>query len=247
MCHIPVAKPKQTHYENIIADCPHCSHENILNRVSDLRTVRPIAGANVTCLNPACAKTFRIVGDSINNPHEMLIWESYDLMNQKRYMHCILTLTQAYEVFFNLYFRAELLYKPFGAEAGQDLADFNRLSDMLYNKMKRHAFANMRALFLCHVLTGKSPKNLSEAETIILAIPDRPKVPKDEAIRNAVDGALADCLVQLKHVCIHEVRNRIVHKDAFRPTKQSVESAILEIRNILFPLTYRLQLYDSLN
>ena len=98
----PVIRIKQASYENIVVECPWCGRENIFNRASDLRTFEPIAGLDVSCQNVECGKPFRIVGDLVNNPHEMLILDCYGLLERKHYMNCILTLTQAYEVFFSL-------------------------------------------------------------------------------------------------------------------------------------------------
>ena len=100
---IPIAKNKRPSYENFVADCPLCGHECIFNRASDLHTFEPIGGLNVTCLNGLCAKTFRLVSDSVNERHEMLIYDCYELLERKHYMNCILSLAQAYEVFFSLF------------------------------------------------------------------------------------------------------------------------------------------------
>ena len=117
---IPVAERKRTSYENFAAECPWCRRENIFNRASDLKTFEPIAGRDVSCLSAACGKPFRILGDSVNSPHEMLIFDCYELLDRKHYMNAVLSLAQAYETFFSLFFRVELLYKPLGADPDQD-------------------------------------------------------------------------------------------------------------------------------
>jgi hypothetical protein len=160
MSNIPIASKKRTTYENFVAECPWCGKESIFNRASDLRTFEPIAGRDVSCQSVDCGKPFRIVGDSVNNRHEMLIFDCYELIERKHYMNCILSLAQAYEVFFSLYFRVELLYKPFGADRDQELADLNRISEGLHDKIKEHTFTPMRALFLQYTVNGQLPKNL---------------------------------------------------------------------------------------
>lgn len=97
---IPIAEKMRTDYENFVAVCPSCGHECIFNRASDLCTFEPIGELNVSCLNEECRKPFRLVGDSVNEPHEMLIYDCYELLEHKHYMNCILSLAQAYEVFF---------------------------------------------------------------------------------------------------------------------------------------------------
>lgn len=247
MSNIPTASKKHTSYENFIAECPWCSEENIFNRASDLQTFEPIAGRDVSCQSDDCGKSFRIVGDSVDNAHEMLIYDCYELVEQKHYMNCILSLAQAYEIFFSLFFRVELLYKPFGADLKPEPADLNRLSEELYHKIKKHTFADMRALFLQYMVTGRSPKNLTEAEAVISALPDRPGDPKDATIESLGDTKLVSLLKALKATSIHTLRNRIVHKQAYRPKREEVEAALKETRSILFPLTKHLRLYDDIN
>lgn len=244
---IPVARNKRTCYENFAAECPWCGKESIFNRASDLRTFEPIAGREVSCQSADCRKPFRIVGDSVNSSHEMLIFDCYELVERKHYMNCILSLAQAYEVFFSLFFRVELLYKPFGADPDQELTDLNRLSEELHGKIEEHTFTRMRALFLCHIVTGHSPKNLVEAAAVVAALPDRPGDPKDAAIESLGDVRLVSLLKALKATSIHTLRNQVVHKRAYRPTREEVDAALEETRSILFPLTGCLRLYDEIN
>ena len=203
MNNIPVARNKQTSYENLVAECPWCGKENIINRASDLGTLEPIAGLDVSCQSDDCGKKFRIIGDSVNNPHEMLIFDCYELLERKHYMNCILSLSQAYEVFFSLFFRIELLYKPFAAAPDQDLTYLNQLSESLNMKIKDLTFAPMRALFLQHVITDRSPNNLAEASAVIAKIPYKPKDPKDRNIQKLSDGKLVLIRTLIsRHKCI---------------------------------------------
>ncbi len=247
MSEIPVAESKRTSYENVIAQCPWCSAENIFNRASDLMTFEPIAGRDVSCQSAGCGKPFRIVGDSVNGPHEMLIFDCYELLERKHYMNCLLSLAQAYEVFFSLFFRVELLYKPFGANPDHDVAQLNVVSEAIQERIKEYTFVRMRALFLRHIVSGAAPKDLSEAATAIAAFPDRPGDPKDAAIEGLSDAKLVQLLKALKATTIHTVRNRVVHKQAYRPTRDEVTGALNESRSILLPLTSHLQLYDDIN
>ena len=247
MINIPVAKNKHTSYENFLAECPLCGKENIFNRASDLKTFEPISGLDVSCQNDHCRKPFRIIGDSVNCAHEMLIFDCYELLERKHYMNCLLSLAQAYEVFFSLFLRVELLYKPFATDPNQDLAEFNRLSEALQEKIKHHTFVPMRALFLQHIVARYSPKNLIESAVIIGDLPDHPAGPKDTAIEGLADAKLVPLLKALKATSIHTLRNHVVHKHAYRPTRDEVEATLEETRSILFPLTRHLQLYDNIN
>jgi hypothetical protein len=177
----------------------------------------------------------------------MLIFDCYELLERKHYMNALLSLAQAYEVFFSLFFRVELLYKPFGADPDQELADLNLLSEALHEKVKEHTFAPMRALFLQHVVARPVSRNLAEASALVAALPDRPGDPRDAAIESVSDAKLIPLLKSLKATTIHTLRNRVVHKQAYRPTREEVEAAIDEARSILFPLTSHLQIHDEIN
>lgn len=245
MNNIPLATNKRTSYENFVAECPSCHKECIFNRASDLKTFEPISGRDVSCLE--CGKPFRIIGDSINNAHEMLIFDCYELLEHKHYMNCILNLTQAYEVFFSLFFRVELIFKPFGADPTHNIDELNRLLIGLSEKIKTHTFAPLRALFLQHMVNGHTPSNLIESANAITALPDKPGDPRDAAIEGLGDANLVKLLKALKATRIHELRNRIVHQRAYRPPREKVEAALTETRDILFPLTNHLKLYDEIN
>lgn len=247
MSNIPIASKNRTSYENFIAECPWCGKESIFNRASDLRTFEPIAGRNVSCQSVDCDKPFRIVGDSVNSPHEMLISDCYELVERKHYMNCILTLAQAYEVFFSLFLRVELLYKPFARDIGKDINHLNRLAEQFNEKVKRHTFAPMRALFLRQFISGSRPANLTEAEAAIAGLEDHLSDPEDAELEALDDEHLVALLKAVKSTTINTLRNRVVHKQAYRSTREEAEAALEETRSLLFPLTSRLGLYEDIN
>lgn len=244
---VPIAEKRRTTYENVIAECPWCGNECIFNRRSDLRTSEPIGGLNTSCLHETCGKPFRLVGDTVNERHEMLIYDCYDLMTRKQYMACILNLAQAYEIFFSLFLRVEILYKPFGANPDHDIAELNRLSDALTDAIREHAFCSMRALFLRHIVEQRPPATLAESANLIAAMPGRPGNPKDSSIEGLSDRELIPLLKAVKATTIHTLRNRVVHKRAYRPSREEVEESLKEARSVLLPLTYRLDLHDDIN
>lgn len=247
MSNIPIAKNKRTSYENFVAECPYCGDDNVFNRASDLHTFEPIAGLDVTCQSETCQRPFRIVGDSVNSAHEMLIFDCYELIENKHYMACILNLAQAYEVFFSLFFRVELLYKPFACDPNHQMSDLNQLLADLQQRVGQYSFSRMRALFLAFIVTGHSPKTLAKAAAIVSALPKHPLVPEDTAIESLSDAKLVSLLKTLKGTNINMLRNEVVHKRAYRPTRDQVDAALKETRSILFPLTSRLQLHDEIS
>lgn len=244
---IPEAKIKHASYENIPVECPWCGQESIFNRASDLRILEPIAGLNVSCQSNNCGRPFRMVGDSVNCAHEMLILDCYELLERKHYMNCILTLAQAYEVFFNLSLRVELLYKPFARDIEGSVERLKGVAVQLTEKVKKHTFVPMRALFLRQVISGGEPANLSEAEATIARLKKRPSDPKDAELQALGDKQLVEWLMSIKRTSINRLRNEVVHKVAFRPTREQAEDALEEARSVLFPLTSRLGLAEDIN
>jgi hypothetical protein len=162
-------------------------------------------------------------------------------------MACILNLAQAYEVFFSLYLRVNLLFKPFGSDSEGDIERFKAIEERLFNETGKYTFANMRALFLHYVVNSSSlPRNLTDAETVLAAFPT-PQIPSDAAIKALTDKNLITFLEAVKKSKIGELRNLVVHKRAYRPSRAEVDLAYNETADTLVPLTTLLDLHDDLN
>jgi len=122
---IPYSRRVDSTYENFIADCPKCGARNTFNRASDLRTFRPIAFRTVTC--QTCRGPFNINRDAINPAHEMLLLGCFASVERKEYMQCVLSVAQAYEVFFSHFMHVQLIYRAYAHEGSDDLERLNRL------------------------------------------------------------------------------------------------------------------------
>ncbi len=202
----------------------------------------------VKCLHGDCELVFRIIGDSVEPSYSMLLAGCYELMGLKRYMNCVLTVAQAYEVFFSLYFRVELLYKPYaGTPKGGSLPRLNDLAQRLITNTKPYAFEAMRSAFLTHMVSGVRPTNLDDSEKVIDAFPPKPAVPPDSAIRSLSDPKISQLLLEVKKAKIATLRNNVVHKTAYRPTVDEAKNALEEGMNLLLPLGSRLDLQDDVN
>ena len=202
----------------------------------------------VKCLHGDCDQVFRIIGDSVEPSYSMLLAGCYELMGLKRYMNCVLTVAQAYEVFFSLYFRVELLYKPYaGTPKGGNLSRLNEVAERLTTKTKDDGFEKMRSAFLTHIVSGVSPGTLDDSERVIDAFPPRPQEPPDSAIRSLSDPKISQLLLEVKKAKIATLRNNVVHKTAYRPTKDEAKNALEEGMNLLLPLGSLLDLQDDVN
>lgn len=73
-------------YENVRAECPWCRRESIFNRPSDLNGAVAIANMTVECLREECGKLFVIIGDSAAESFEMLLFDTYEIIDAKRYI-----------------------------------------------------------------------------------------------------------------------------------------------------------------
>lgn len=149
--------------------------------------------------------------------------------------------TNVYSIVRRIFTRSSL------SEDSQNLTDLNRLSEELGEKIKEHTFGRMRALFLKQITRGTRQQIL--AKLLQSSQPFRPLQgePKDSAIEALSDAKLIPLLKALKATTVHTLRNRVVHKRAYRPTRNQVQAALEEARSILFPLTSRLGLHDDVN
>ena len=246
---IPIVRIKHANYENIIAACHWCGHECIFNRASDIGTFEPIWGKDIQCLKGSCQKSFRIVSDTANERHEMLIFDCHQLLERKQYMYCILNLTMAYEMFFSLFLRVELLYKPFVADPNPKRSEnqnrMNVLSKKLDCKTKRWTFDPMRSIFLSEVTDQQPVPDLRVSEGRIDSLKSRSA--SECKIRALSDTRLIPPLICLRDTGINKVRNAILHKQGYRPTKKEAKKYLEEAGSILFKLTRYLDLRDDLN
>ncbi len=143
-------------YENLIADCPMCGVRNIFNRASDLQTFEPVGLRAVIC--QVCKGPFNISNDAINAAHEMLLFGCFALVERKEYMQCVLSVAQAYEVFFSHFMHVQMIYRAYARDGSHDLPHLNRLRQQLYERVHKLTFAPMRSLFLRHVVDAVRPR-----------------------------------------------------------------------------------------
>lgn len=239
MDNIPYVSLVEMSYENVVAICPSCGLRNTFNRASDLKDLSPIMDKEVHCLNNKCQKLFRINGDIINLPYELLIIDCDKLKAEKHYSNCILNLAQSFEMFFALYLRVEILYKPFAQEEKYDLPRLKSAKANLTKKIKDLSFYGMRALFLNHivltrVLMKRRTASLQEAKTVLAQLTIYN--PDHEILSQVDDPKFAQLLKKISVTKINDMRNKVVHKGGYRPSLTDVESSISEAKDIIYGL-----------
>ena len=237
---------KHLTFENFEVRCPHCLKWNIYNRASDLKTFRPISGMNVLCQHTDCAKEFRIGGDLINPALQMMLIDCERLKEQKRYTYCILNLTQAFEIYFALLLRVELIFRPYDSENFQELKLRNQLARLLFEKTFNWTYFRLRNSFMTMLVKQHKFGSLAESEVFINSLSSFAKTaPSDEAISAIQNQKLSATLLKLKKCQVSSLRNNVVHKNAYRPTLDEVENAMEESAEILYSLEHSLQLSNE--
>jgi hypothetical protein len=233
-------------YENFEAECPYCKRENVFNRASDLGTLEIIQGREIRCLYNDCRAVFWIGADLINSPWEMILMECHEHVDRKRYISCILHTAQSYEMFFGAFFRVRVVYKPAYEQATRTLADVNRLLGKLQKRIKSYSFVDLRDAFLTNVAANRVPSNLREAEDRLAdMIPKKPSAPGDETIAAVNDKKLVEILIKLKSSEINKTRNKIIHKEAYRPKREEAEALLQEASDILYRLKHYLDIHNE--
>jgi hypothetical protein len=237
----PYATDTRPTYENFEARCPVCWFWNIFNRVTDLADCGLITFETVSCLDASCGRPFNINGDIVNAAYHMFSMQCYSFKKEKRYSHCVVSLAQAFELFFSHYLYEHLVTRPLRTDSElRTASDYNALSEQLYRQIETLGYRKLRNVFLHVVLERSLPASMLEAERIIASISDRRSDPTDAFLAAYPEEAIASLLVALKGSGVAELRNRVAHQEGYRPTLLEVENALSETRNLLFGLGIRL-------
>ncbi len=234
----------KTDYENFHAQCPECNKWNIFNRITDLKKIAPIFGQNIDCLH--CGNQFRILGDNINLGYQKLIYDSYQLIQNKQYMHVIINLCMAYEMFFNTYLYINLAVTPLRALGRYDRYKKNNdLRVLLNSKIEKFTYYTMLNQFVKLVIHQETNPilTLTDAEAYINSISrnDNPSI--DDIKNNITKTQLKGHLLALKLMCesknnsINHIRNKVAHKQGYRPSLEEAERELYNSRMLIFGLT----------
>jgi hypothetical protein len=239
----PYAEERKCDYENFAAVCPICKQWNIYNRITDLKTIDPICFKTVQCFH--CEQLFNINCDEVGEPYQYLILDIRQLLEQKRYMYCILNLTQSIECFLNHSIWIKLLYRPYKNKFLSE-EDFEIVYTEIGKKIKNWTFKPLIDLFFWLYLNDREFTSRNE----ILAFLDKEMKDqkfknysdklKDIDIINSSDAETADLLIRLKKLKVASLRNQVIHKYAYRPSLQEVIECWHETEEIVFGLASQL-------
>ncbi|WP_437732099.1 hypothetical protein [Sorangium sp. So ce1335] len=226
-------------YENIAATCPSCMQRNVYNRASDIGHFRAISNHRVVCLNNECGAPFDVVGDLINPGHEMLLLDSWSFFREKRYIQAVLSAATAYELFFAHFLRVELLFRPNQRDPdffADEIRWLNDHAQLLVKRTQRHGFEDMRRLFLRVALDRHSLTSRAAAASYIAGLPKKPSAVKRGEIETLANLERRKLLLDVFGAEIAQLRNKVVHKDALRPSREKTEQAISNAYKTIFAI-----------
>jgi hypothetical protein len=220
-------------YETITARCDECGSLSTFNRVDDIGDPGPYeSGLYVSCTE--CGRPFWVYGDAIDPAYELLLFDAEEHMRAKHYILCVTSLAQAWEMFFATFVYSNHLYRPFhrNVRHPEDRERFERLAEQLADAIWNFTFYQLRNVLVNTVVEGLRPRTLDESEVAIARIKvdgfaQRPPKARVEALS---DSSVRAVLLQLQDLRIGELRNRVVHEDAYRPRRWEVEECSDEIR-----------------
>jgi hypothetical protein len=220
-------------YEIISARCDECGSLCTFNRVDDIGDPGPYdAGLYVAC--PECGRPFWVFGDAIDPAYELLLFDAEEHMRAQHYILCVISLAQAWEMFFTAFVYSYYLYRPFHQDArhAEQRERFEGLAKRLGGAIWNFKFDELRNVLVNTVLEGVRPRTLGESEVAIARIKDdnfgqRPAQARVDAL---TDSSVRAVLLQLQDLRIGELRKRVVHEDAYRPRRWEVEECSDEIR-----------------
>jgi hypothetical protein len=203
-----------------------------LNRIDDIGDPGPYySGCYVSCTE--CGAPFWVFGDAIDPAYELLLFDAEEHMRAKHYILCVTSLAQAWEMFFATFVYSNYLYRPFHhtVRHAEIRERFEGLAEQLGGAIWNFTFDQLRNVLVNTIVEGVRPRTLDESEVAIARIKDdnfdhRPAKARVDALPNSSVRAV---LLQLQGLRIGDLRNRVVHKDAYRPHRWEVEECSDEI------------------
>ncbi len=236
-------------YENFCPICPHCEKRNYFNRADDFETFRPIAHMIVSCQFDDCRKEFHINADLVNSKYEYLIYDCSELMKHKQYMYCILNLCQACEAYFSLYIRAKLVFDSFQKRIFESLEQLNRVLNDLHDNLSQLSYLRLRNFVINHFLISPEINSIDEIQEQVRLLLNRDftNTPPRENLNVIGPDDLRRRFLLLYDFDIHEIRNKVVHASAYRPSREVVDNYYNKTREIIFGIDRHFRIDDDIN
>lgn len=161
-------------------------------------------------------------------------------------MPAIASAAQGWEVFFATCALSVYVYGPFFSAAPQPRIEvLNGLLSELRNAIERFTFFPLRNLVVRLIIEKAEPFTLAEAIKRISGTAGMGGDPSAAQIASASQRD-AEIVSGLMALTIGKLRNDVVHKYAFRPTRAAVEPCLTSELDVLYKVKQRLGVGDFL-
>jgi len=239
-------------YENYEVGCRICKKWNIFNRITDIKSIGAASGKEVQCFY--CHKSFVISIDDVEEQYQYFLNDCEELLKQKRYMYCIINLCQACEAFFMKCIDIKLLWIPYrrGVFGWGDKKYqlFDNFFEKVHKEFKKFAYCRLRNILFDLCLNDKSFSTQEEIHDYLSKIADDEEnniaEPSAKAIKIKSEGRQRNVLMDLKRLKIHEIRNKVVHMEGYRPSFDDAKYYIKQITSFIENFKTVFNLHDIL-
>src|ERR1041385_1786483 len=233
-------------YEVVTISCHRCGHVNIYNKADDLDDRDDVAGIERPCQNPDCPEIIRFPMETANPAYELFLFDAGWYRRRKRHMQAVAMLAQAFEMYFALGVEVMLIHHPWNATGRTDQAAAEDVASRLFGKTKKFAYPKMCNLFI-NLAARPRPSTFAEAEALLLRIETLASISEaNRAIAAVADADIAALLTQLRDLPLPSLRNRVLHKRAYRPRAAEVDECLKPAHHLTSQLWIRLNLSESL-
>ncbi len=138
-------------YENIDGWCGRCHERVIVNRATDLGNASYASRRRTPC--PNCHAVLRIGGDTGNHPIDLILFDTYKLRLERRYMFGMLALAQALEITLAGCARFVFVQRPLVASVHMQEPAAPQLLNTFESKIRNMTLQPLRNLIIrCAVL-----------------------------------------------------------------------------------------------
>lgn len=236
-------------YENYEVACQICKKWNVFNRITDIKSIGAACGKEVQCFH--CHKSFVISTDNVEEQYQYFLNDCEVLIQQKKYMYCILNLCQACEAFFMKCIGIKLLWEPYrkGVFGWNDKKYqlFDNFLERIHKRFKKFTYYDLRNIIFDIYLNDKSFSTQSEILDYLDKLSDNNiSEASDKNIKAIVDEKQRNILMYLKKLKIHEIRNAVAHKEGFRPSLNDVKYHMAQVKSFIEDFKTVFNLHDIL-
>jgi hypothetical protein len=159
-------------------------------------------------------------------------------------MLAVAALGQAWEAFFAEFVYSTYVWRPFFMSSSISIHRMQRLSERVAKGLRKLSFAKLRSLVANTIIQQIEPMDLTSAEAEVAKLDTAAikNMPSQATIDAVADPSARELLSRLVALEVLELRNRVVHHDAYRPTRAEVSRCIDDEIRFL----YRLKRYFAI-